>query len=227
MTKFSFALPALATLALVAGCAPTFEARVSRFNALPPAPPTGQTFALRPADPQLAGSLEFQTYANLVRQRLVGFGFVEAPADNASLIVSFDYGVGAPRTKIESRPGFYGGAGWWGPGWGGWGGGGFGRRGWYSSFYGGWYDPFYAPRDIYSVTQYNSFADVRIRRMADKQAVFEGHAETVGQTNDLTKLVPNLVTAIFTNFPGRSGETVRVQFDPADPSKAPIIHTGR
>jgi hypothetical protein len=156
-----------------------------------------------------------------VRQKLLAAGFVEAPDEkSAALLVGFDYGVGAPRNKIESRPapGPYYGLGPWGPGWG-WG----GRYGWHSAFYGGWYDPFFDNREYYTVTQYNSFAEVRIRRAADRQAVFEGHAETISQTNDLTKLVPNLVTAMFTGFPGRSGESVRVELDPRDPAKPPVV----
>jgi hypothetical protein len=53
--------------------------------------------------------------------------------------------------------------------------------------------------------------------------VFEGRAETVSSSNNLTRLVPNLVTAMFTNFPGSSGETVRVRFDPAKPAVPPTV----
>ena len=62
--------------------------------------------------------------------------------------------------------------------------------------------------------------DLRINRNTDKKSVFEGRAETVSNSNNLTRLVPNLVTAMFTNFPGSSGETVRVRFDPAKPEFA-------
>jgi hypothetical protein len=53
-----------------------------------------------------------------------------------------------------------------------------------------------------------------ISRTADNQRLFEGHAKTTSTGSDLTKLVPNLVEAMFTNFPGRSGETVRVTVPP-------------
>ena len=64
---------------------------------------------------------------------------------------------------------------------------------------------------------------MRINRNTDKKSVFEGRAETVSSSNNLTRLVPNLVTAMFTNFPGNSGETVRVRFDPAKPGVAPTV----
>ena len=218
-----------AALALLAGCAPGFEARVARFSSLPA--PAGQTFTIQAADSRKAGGLEFATYANYVRQKLVANGFVEGAPGAASLTVRLDYAVGAPREKIESRPGFgvlpYGGFGYGGFGYGGFGGG---FRGWNSRFYPGYWGYFdypFAYPEVTSITQYNSFVDLRIDRAGDKTSVFEGRAETVSTSNDLTRLVPNLVTAIFTNFPGNSGETVRVRFDPAQPGKAATVTRGR
>ena len=43
--------------------------------------------------------------------------------------------------------------------------------------------------------------------------VFEGRAESTTRSSDLTKLVPNLVEAMFQGFPGNSGQTVRVKID--------------
>lgn len=220
-------LPLAAALALSA-CAAPFEARVARFQQLPP--PSGTSFVLEARDKANEGGLEFATYANLVRQKLVAAGYQEAAsADAAALIVQLDYNISAPREKVQSRPGFgWGGFGpgfgwgpYWGRGWGGFGGGwgGFGGFGGYGGFggFGGWNN------EVYSVTQYNAVVAMRINRTADKRSVFEGRAETVSSSNNLTKLVPNLVTAIFTNFPGSSGETVRVRFDPAKPDVAPTV----
>ncbi len=232
--RFTAALPALALL-LATACTTPFEARVARFHALPP--PTGQTFAIAAADPAKAGGLQFATYASYVRQKLTQAGFAEvADPRNATLIAEFDYGVSNPREKVMTRPGFgyggfgYGGFGYPGFGYGGFGYGryGYGRFGYggfggfgYGGFGGFGYDGFDGP-EVYSVTKYNAFADVRINRAADKVSVFEGRAETVSDTNNLTRLVPNLVTAVFANFPGRSGETVRVRIDPQHPD-APIV----
>jgi hypothetical protein len=222
-------LPA-ATLALLAGCAPTFEARVARFSALPA--PAGQSFTIQPRDAANAGGLEFATYANLVRQRLLATGMTEAPTPAAaSLTVLLDYAVGPPREKVRTRPGFGGGwGGGWGGGLGGWGGG-FGGWGWnpywggglgWGGGFGGWGGGWNTP-EVYSVTQYNATLAMKIERTADKASVFEGRAETISTTNNMTRLVPNLVTAIFTNFPGNSGETVQVKFDPAQPAKPAMV----
>ena len=223
-------LPA-AALVLLAGCAPTFEARVARFSALPA--PSGQSFTIQPRDAANAGGLEFGSYANLVRQRLLATGMSEAATPAAaSLTVLLDYDVGQPREKVRTRPGFGWGGGWGGGfgggggGLGGWGGG-FGGFGWnpywggglgWGGGFGGWGGGF-GGNEVYSVTQYNATLAMKIERTADKASVFEGRAETVSTTNNLTRLVPNLVTAIFTNFPGNSGETVQVKFDPAQPGR--------
>lgn len=224
-----FVTPLLAALALSACVAP-FEARVARFQQLPAA--SGNSFVIEPRDKSLEGGLEFATYANLVRQKLIAAGYQEAASpDAAALTVQLDYNVSSPREKVRSRPGFGGWGGWgpgfgggWGPYWGGWGGGwgGWGG-GWgpgfggFGGFGGGWNN------EVYSVTQYNAVVAMRINRKGDNRSVFEGRAETVSSSNNLTKLVPNLVTAIFTNFPGNSGETVTVRFDPNKPGVAPTI----
>jgi hypothetical protein len=227
MTKFQILIPALAGLALAA-CAPGFEARVARFSQLPA--PTGNSFTIEPRDKDNAGGLEFATYANLVRQRLMAAGYQEAaPGTPGALVVQLDYHVGPPREKVQTRPGLGAWGGGFGPGWGwggGWGGGWgpYWGAGWGAGF-GGWGGGFGGPwgNEVYSVTQYNAVVAMKISRTADKQSVFEGRAETVSNSNNLTKLVPNLVTAMFTNFPGNSGETVRVKFDPANPAKPATV----
>jgi hypothetical protein len=224
--KARLLLPLVAALALSACMAP-FEARVARFQQLPP--PSGTSFVIEPRDKENAGGLEFATYANLVRQKLIAAGFQEASGpDAAMLTVQLDYHVSAPREKVQSRPGMgwggwgggFGGLGWGpfgGGGWGGWGGGFGGWGGGLGGWGGGWNN------EVYSVTNYNTVVAMRINRNADKKSVFEGRAETVSNSNNLPRLVPNLVTAMFTNFPGSSGETVRVRFDPAKPDVAPTV----
>lgn len=200
-------------LTLLAACASTFPAQVARFQQLPA--PTGQTFVIQSKDPAKAGSLEFATYANLVRERLVAQGYQPAAGPQAAtLVVGLDYGVSNGREKIATRPGF-------GPRFGLGYGHGFYRYPYYYPVgrYGypyrwGFYDPFWGAGfdypEVYSYTVYKSFVDMEIKRAGTNENVFEGRAEANTSSDDLTKLVPNLVTAMFTNFPGRSGERVRV-----------------
>jgi hypothetical protein len=71
------------------------------------------------------------------------------------------------------------------------------------------YDPF-GYGGIREYTVYKSFLDMNIVRRADNARLFEGHAQARSQTDDLDKLVPPLVTAMFTGFPGKNGETVKI-----------------
>ena len=237
-TLGSLALP-LAAAALLAACAPTFEARVARFSALPT--PPAKTFYVEPVNAAYVGGLEFAAYANLVKQQMLANGFSEVATQGAAEVtVLLDYVVGPPRERIQTRPatnvgwgggwggGGWGGGGWgwhpyWGPGWGGggWGGGGWGG-GWGGGFNGGWNQ-----QEIYSVTEFNTVMAIKMLRSADKQAMFEGRAETTSRTNNLPALMPNLVRAMFTRFPGTNGEVVRVRFDPNDPSSQPSVSTVR
>ena len=55
---------------------------------------------------------------------------------------------------------------------------------------------------------------LKIDRRADGTRLFEGQAEAVSRSNKLQYLVPNLVEAMFTDFPGNSGETLRISIAP-------------
>ncbi|WP_245806045.1 DUF4136 domain-containing protein [Erythrobacter donghaensis] len=195
------ALPLALALGLSA-CATPFKADVSRF-AVPLPAPQGQTFAVVPEDPKLAGGLEFATYANAVAAEMQQLGYTRAASpETADMLVRFDYDVDNGRERVRSTPGVGGAFGPWGR-WGGWGGG-FGAWGF------GFNDPFFGGPDVRSYTVYTSAVDLKIDRRADGQRLFEGKAEAVSRSNRLPRLVPNLVDALFTDFPGNSGETVRI-----------------
>jgi hypothetical protein len=218
---------ALATLAIgaLAACASTFRADVSRFESQLPAP-AGQTFAVVADDPALTGGIEFRNYAQLVANHLAALGYTPADsAADAQLIVRFDYGVDTGRERVRST-GFY-------------------RDPFFDSWYGyrpvvyrtasgprvayvpyrtwgwGWNDSFFGGggRDVYSYTVYTSGIELKIDRASDGQRVFEGKAEAASTSNRLQYLVPNLIEAMFTDFPGNSGETVRISVAPENESR--------
>ncbi|MGF7171262.1 hypothetical protein FHS91_002960 [Sphingobium xanthum] len=201
------------TLGGLSGCATPFKADVARFQQLPPA--QGQSFTVQPGNPELSGSLEFAHYADLVAQRLTAQGYTRA-ADpgSAQLVVSLDYGIDKGTQRIRSSgfardpffydpffyPGYYRG---WGGGW----------RGRYAL---GWYDPFlWGPGydDVESYLVYQSKLSMSINR-AGGERLFEGTARAQSVSSKLTYLVPNLIDALFTGFPGRSGEEIKVTVAP-------------
>jgi hypothetical protein len=209
---------AAASLALagLAACASNFNANVSRFENQLPAP-QGQTFAVVAEDPALAGGLEFSQYADYVEAEMAQLGYTQAAPEHATLLVRFDYGVDTGRERVRST-GY--------------------RDPFYNSWYGyqpvfyrghngqprvayvgrpwgyGFYDPFFGGSDIDSYTIYTSGVDMKIDRAADGARLFEGKAEAVSTSNRLQYLVPNLVEAMFTDFPGNSGETTRISIKP-------------
>lgn len=210
-----------AMLALSA-CATPFQANVQRFQQMPPA--QGQTFTVTTSNPALANGLEFKHYAGLVEQKMVALGYRPAAGAAADLTVNLDYGIDKGRQRIVRDP-FYDSDPFWGP-WGSYYGRPYGYYGRPFGYYGpryapymlGWNDPFlYGPgfgRNVSSYTVYQSHLGMQIERAGSKERLFEGSAEALSRDNDLTYLVPNLVDAMFTGFPGNSGEKVRIAVPP-------------
>jgi hypothetical protein len=202
---------AAAMLLALAACASPFRADVSRFQSQLPAP-SGQTFAVVADDPAMAGGIEFSQYARLVESQLIKQGYSAAAPDQAQLLVRFDYGVDQGRERLRST-GFVR-----DPFWGPW--HGYGRFGYWgghpyrSGMWGfGWNDP-WLDGGVEAYTVYTSGVSLKIDRKADGQRLFEGKAEAVSTSSRLPYLVPNLVEAMFTGFPGNSGETVRISVAP-------------
>jgi len=213
--SFERQLAIFAPVALLAlsACATPFRADVQRFVALPDT--TGQSFAVVAANPDLSGGLEFGQYARLVEQRMteIGYQVSDDPA-TAELIVSMDYDVDKGREKVVSdvdpffssvgyrpyyRGGYYGRHRF--------------RRGFHDPFLFGGYG-FSGYGGVRSFTVYTTDLDLKIDRAIDGERLFEGTAEAMSRSKNLTYLVPNLVEAMFTNFPGNSGERVRISVAP-------------
>jgi hypothetical protein len=195
-----------AVLLGLAACATPFKANVSRFQSMPAA--QGQSFTIQSQNPRLQGGLEFQQYANLVAERLRALGYAQVTDPrSASLVVNLDYSVDTGQTQVATSPGF-GYSRWGGPWYG---------RSLYSRYYYGWDDPFWyrSYGEVDSYTLYTSQLDMRINRTTDGQSVFEGRARARSTDDSLPRLVPNLIEAMFQNFPGRSGEEVRITVPPA------------
>lgn len=223
MTRFATAAKLLAPVALLAlgACATPFRADVSRFQALPA--PQGQSFTVKASDPAKDGGLEFAQYAGLVSAEMQRVGYVPAaPGAPADLTVTLDYGVdkGKERVVVDRDP-FY--DPWWG----------YGRYGGFYSrphvvrtprgyrYIHGWNDPFLygglgfnGGYDVRSFTVFTSGMDMKISRTDTGERLFEGKAEAKSRSDKLPYLVPNLVEAMFTGFPGNSGETVRISVAP-------------
>jgi hypothetical protein len=211
MRKFAAAIMLGAAAVALSACAETINTTVSRYQAMPA--PQGQTFAVVP-DGRMArnGGLEFERYASLVASQLAARGYrPAADAQSANMVVQFGYGVdhGQVRYISEPYPGPFSSFGW----------GFYGSR-WHHSRFGwgfggglyswGWDDPFWYGGGIDSYVEYHSQVELHIRQAGTNAPLFDGRAQARSMTNRLDILIPSLVDAMFTGFPGRSGEVVKI-----------------
>ncbi|HLO76243.1 MAG TPA: DUF4136 domain-containing protein [Magnetospirillum sp.] len=187
----------IAVLLLLSACTtPVVQADVTRFHVLGAAPSPG-SFTIVPDTTQV-GSLEFQDYASQVAEALAAKGWRPvAPGGKADAQVSIHWGVGAPNTVTWQSPSaVYTGFGW-GP-----------RTAWGA---GGWTDPF-PYWETRSITYFPRWLAVEMVESGGtgRKVLFEGRAVAEGKRREIAPVVPYLVRALFTGFPGSSGSTVRV-----------------
>lgn len=201
----------------LSACATGFPAKVSRYQAMPA--PQGQSFVVVPMDARNMGGLEFSRYAEQVAQAMQAQGYARASSVNdATMVVQVGYKIDDGNLAVVRDPfrynrfdPFYN--GYYGRPF-------YSRYRYYgprSAFYWGWDDPYwYSPfgDPVRTYTYYKSELDVNIRRKADNASLFEGRAQAKSATDNLGTIVPNLIEAMFTGFPGRSGETVRITVPP-------------
>lgn len=225
MGKTHFAIILMAFL--LGACASSYQADVTRFHDL--AQPGGESFIVIAKTEDKKGSLELQSYARLVSERLRVEGFAPAGEATPDLIVKIDYRISPPMKQTRRTTGypFYGGfySHWPGYGYGyGYGYGGypiyyypygyyrgfgsaFGYRHGYGAAFGYYnYD--------YSYTVYDRVFEMEIERNAGEK-LFEGIASSIGRERELVKVMPVLIEAMFTEFPGQSGVTQRYRIKPA------------
>lgn len=208
-TRFAIVLVAL--LAGLIGCGtPPLQGSVSRFHVLPGSP---QTFVVIP-DQDQADSLEFRSYANLVRQSLQARGWREATMANADVAVFFQYSISQGRQVAFSYPIF-------------------GQVPTGTSITTGTVSTYGSTSNIYATTTRQTttavvgsgvgsrtefdralrvlmFSLPTYRATQQMERVYEGEIRSSGSTGDLPSVMPVLVRGLFADFPGASGSTSRV-----------------
>ncbi|MCF8474382.1 MAG: DUF4136 domain-containing protein [Emcibacter sp.] len=191
----------------LSACNNTFTSNVSRFHELPT--PQGESVMIVPSDPAKNNSLEFASYANIVGDYLGKLGYRPAGDGVPDLIVELDYGVDDGKVIVRNYSFGYG----------------YGFPHFYPRSYFGYYypysyfdfyDPFYGyysphRRDVDSYVKYTRKLSMVIRPNQDGlKNLFEGTVESTGRNNNITAIMPHMVQALFTNFPGVSGSTEKI-----------------
>lgn len=99
----ALALAAVAAASGLVGCnsASTYQVKVDAISK--PVPTQKQSYTLKSKDPRLGEeNLRYKEAADFVRTALSGKGLYEAPnSDVADMVVELDFGMDAPRTKLE------------------------------------------------------------------------------------------------------------------------------
>ena len=188
-----FAVP---LLLLLGGCTPSLKSDVVTFHEGPL--PKGETIRVVPADPDKRGSLEFEHYAKLIREHLRKIGYTPVEEDQPSLLLAeVDYGVSEGVTEVRTEP-----------------------RGYahYHFYYGRFYDPFYYgfyptwtwQPEVVAHTVYNRRLTLNIvspELDGTDRVLFEGRVQSTGSEQEIARVMPYMITAMFNNFPGESGVT--------------------
>jgi hypothetical protein len=225
MDKLGKVFIAVLLIGLLAACTNSIRTNVSRFHVLPK--PSGESIVIVPMNKAYKGSLEFANYATLVGNALGNFGYVPANGEKADLIVELDYGVDQGQQTIRTS-GSYGGysrfSAFYGHGF-------YPRYGYHPRYYGlygdpfyyggygGIYDPFgYSPLgygpSVRTYVTYNRSLKMVIRPNRDgSQNLFEGEVTSKGKSNQLHEVMPYLVQAFFSNFPGQSGSSESISIE--------------
>ncbi|MCP5382531.1 MAG: DUF4136 domain-containing protein [Kordiimonadaceae bacterium] len=221
MGKYFKIIVSFLVVGLLASCTQSISTNVMRFHQLPQ--PSGEKIVIVPMDPANKGSIEFANYASLVGNALGSYGYVPANGEKADLIVELGYGVDDGQQVVRSSPGMYGfmGYGYYGGYYNPW----FPYRSpyYYGSafygspyYYGGLYDPFgYYPLGmaptVRTYTNYTRHLKMVIKpNKENAQNLYEGEVTSTGRNANLHEIMPYLVQAFFTNFPGVSGSSERI-----------------
>jgi hypothetical protein len=198
-----------------AACSTSIRSDVTRFHKLPE--PQGETVFITSSDAAKSGGIEFSQYAGLLVPQLGSLGYRVVTDPNADLVVEIDYDVTQSERRYYTSGGypfyhypfyspFHFGFRHHGFGHGGFGHHGFGYSGFGYAYY---------PQQPYIRTIYTSRLSMKIRRV-DGELLFEGNALSTAYRDRLPEVMPYLVSAMFTNFPGQSGSTEVVRIERYD-----------
>lgn len=209
--------PAAATFALailillLSGCAGFVRSEVAVFHQLGETPGP-KTYLLVPLKGQ-ESSLEYKTYAALVREELGKHQFREVSGDEKpDVVIAFSYGIDSGREKLDSIPIFgqtgvsssttYGTLST------------YGNYGTYSGTT--TYTPSYGivgsstvSRREYSRGLSLYVVDANSVGTGKLNVLYEGSVKSSGSSSQLPRVMPAMIEALFKSFPGKSGATRR------------------
>jgi len=210
LRSFAAVVLGLVVLSVATGCAipSTLRSEVTAFHRWEDQSPRSYAFVRDPARSQ---SLEHRSYEDLVAQRLAALGFVPAEPSSARFRVAFEYRA-TPEPHRFTEFWFPGAIGpgfpmtpWIGP-----------RT--FSGHPYGRMDPLWSMPPVpitqeTTVWRHTLRVDLFDQREAPEpgRKVWEATAVGVARSEAFPRLMPGLIQAVFTDFPGPSGVTRQVE----------------
>lgn len=206
-------LSALFTLIFLSGCAGTVQTKKTAFYKSDFVP-SGSVFVASP-DQKVNDSLEFEKYKGIIEGYFSASGFsISENMDDSDFVAFITYGIDSGKEKVGSAPIF------------GQTGGGttyssgtvYGSGGGYGSYSGSSYSmPTYGVvgSSTYSRTIYTravSLDIVKTQSLKENipKKVFELRAKSSGECGIINGVLPEILEAMFKDFPGKNGETTIV-----------------
>ncbi len=197
MKKTVYIILGIIFAGMITSCARDVDCEVVTFHNRPL--PQGETIRIEPINKANIGSLQFADYAKLISTQLRSIGYTPVGAgEDAKLIAEIDYDISTSLSRIRTTTDpyvhyhFY-------------------RGRYYTPYYYGYYGfaapPYYRE---YSETVYNRSLTINIveaegASTPTRKVIFETSVTSTGRERNLNEIMPYLVTAAFTNFPGESG----------------------
>lgn len=210
---YRHALLALAGCALLVlqGCASSLSSHVSRFHQFDRGIPE-KTVAILPQDAQRKDTLEYRAYAGRLAERLTQVGLRVVDEKDAQLLAIVNYGIDEGKSVTHSSPDYV-----WHPG----------EYVSYTVSVHGTHGPrsyrvttylpgyqVYSGQRLHSKLLYSAFLSldiVAIGARDDKtEKLFEGRVASSSAYKLLPEVMPAMIDAMFHEFPGISGESMRV-----------------
>lgn len=189
-------LALLGAAVLAAACTSPFRADVTRFHQI--SKPSGETVEIVAADAAAGQSLAFRQYADTIGERLRALGYAPPVAGSPSeLIAQLDYSVarGPAAAETRSRSPVRIGIG-------------VGGGGSHSSV-GIGMSTGVGERRALGTTHLHTLS-LRISDRESGAVLFEGAATHLADSPEINRTMPQLIAALFQDFPGRNGKTERI-----------------
>ena len=206
MSRLTRLLMVTSGLVLLAGCS-NVQTTVTSFHNLNQGIGGNGSISVMAGDKKLHGTLEFSHHRALLEQRLMEQGYqVTAPGNDSDYVAFLSYGIDGGRTELSSRPvmGTTVGVG-------------FGAvdvddDG--NVFYGSYLMPTFGVvgSTTDSQTLYTSAIAIDIVERdslegSDPKRLYEGRARSSGRCSAITPIFDEMLSALFEDFPGVSGQT--------------------